>query len=110
MNGAIGLELEFGFLASGKPTSTSFLARKYNTFVDIDGYVYEREGGAWHVFPLVPGWHLVRVYFKVRPSFLSTESGAEQLQVLVEPNAMSRLKYSGGAFWPMTSGSLVRVG
>ncbi len=107
---AVAVELQFGFFANGNPTSTSFLARKYNTQVEIDGVCYEREGGVWHVFPVAPGWHMVRVFFKVRPSFLSREYGEQRLQVLAYPNAMARLRYTGGAFWPLTEGSFVQVG
>jgi hypothetical protein len=107
---AIAVELMFSFFAGGNATSTNFLTRKYNTQVEIDGVRYEREGGVWHVFPVAPGWHMVRVFFTGRPTFLSREWGEQRLQVLAYPNAMARLKYTGGAFWPMTEGSLVQVG
>jgi hypothetical protein len=108
--GAIGLELKFGLLAGRSVTSTSFVGRKYNTMVEIDGVRYEREGGAWHVFPVAAGWHLVCVYFCVRPTFLSQPKSARQLQVQVYPNAMARLVYDGGALWPLFGGELKQIG
>ena len=107
---AIALELQFGFLAGGNATSTSWFTRKYNTWVEIDGVAYEREGGAWHLFPVQPGWHFVRVFFKAWPSALSSEWGEQRIQVLVNPNSCARLRYTGGAFWPMTGGELTQVG
>lgn len=107
---ALAVEVQFGFFAAGNATSTNFLTRKYNTWVEIDGVRHEKEGGVWHVFPVSPGWHMVRVYFTGRPSFLSREWGERRLQVLVYPGAMARLRYTGGAFWPMTDGDLVQVG
>lgn len=108
--GAVAVELQFGFFAGGNATSTNFLTRKYNTWVEIDGVRYEREGGVWHVFPTPPGWHLVRVFFTGRPSFLSREHGEERVQVFVHPGGVARLRYTGGAFWPMARGALVQVG
>jgi hypothetical protein len=49
-DGAIGLELSFGFLAGGDVTSTSAFMRKYNALIEIDGMRHERARGAWHVF------------------------------------------------------------
>lgn len=106
--GAIGIELRSEFLGVDI-ASTSFL-RKYNPFVEIDGYKQEREGGAWHVFTVAPGWHLVRVYFKVRPTVISQETGARSLQVQVYPGAMARLRYTSVAFWPMRGGVFEQVG
>lgn len=101
--GAIGVELDFGFLCATSATSTNFLQHKCNLFVEIDGVANEREGGVWHVFPVGPGWHLVRVFFRVRPSFLSRDTGSMQLQVMVPPNGMARLKSRPGRCWPMSS-------
>ena len=109
MPGAIGLELQFGFLAGGNATSTSWLTRKYNTFVEIDGYAYEREGGVWHVFPVQPGLHFVRVFFRTRPSMLSRDHGEQRIQVMVPPGGIARLRYTGGAFWPLADGTLCQT-
>lgn len=108
--GAIGVEFAFGMLSATAATSDNFLMRKYNAFIEVDGCTYEKEGGVWHVVPLVPGWHLVRVFFRARPSFLSPDVGSQQLQVMVPSNGMARLRYSAGSFWPMSSATLVQVG
>jgi hypothetical protein len=103
--GWITVELLFGGFSANSPAATSPF-RKYNTFIEIDGRTEERPGGAYHAFTVTPGWHLVRVYFKVRPSLISTETGARQQQVLVYPGYTQRLRYAGGLFWPLTGATL----
>ncbi len=100
----ITVELLFSGFASGSPASTNPF-RKYNPFIEIDGHAEERIG-PYHVFTVAPGWHLVRVFFKARPSFLATQTGAKQEQVLVYPGYTQRLRYTGGFLWPLNPGTL----
>jgi hypothetical protein len=104
-HGWITLELQFSGFTTSNPSATNPF-RKYNTFIEIDGHAEERPGGAYHVFTVTPGWHLVRVFFKLRPSFLATPTGMKQQQVLVYPGYTQRLRYTGGFLWPLTPGTL----
>lgn len=84
---------------SGIQIETSFFPLSFFLYlctptIMIDGVPQRRPWGI-HSIPLTPGMHNIRVYF--RYLFLET-CGFNQINVVVQPNCVHRIKYEMGWF------------
>ena len=83
-----GIEIETSFFP------LSFFLYLCTPTIVIDGVVTQRPWGK-HKFKLEPGMHNVKIYFHYL--FMST-CGFNQINVVVQPNCVHRIKYEMGIF------------
>ncbi len=83
-----GLEIETSFFP------LSFFLYLCTPTIVIDGVATQRPWGK-HNFQLEPGMHNVKVFFHYL--FMST-CGFNQINVVVQPNCVHRIKYEMGIF------------
>lgn len=83
-----GIQIETSFFP------LSFFLYLCTPTIVIDGVVNKRPWGV-HNFAVEPGMHNVRIFFHYL--FMST-CGANQINVVVQPNCVHRIKYEMGIF------------
>ncbi|MGH8605665.1 MAG: hypothetical protein ACREXR_23600, partial [Gammaproteobacteria bacterium] len=67
----------------------AFMWRVFPVVITIDGTPCEKKWGTYF-FETPPGRHTVKICFK---TFLTAESGANYMDVMVEPGKVVRVKY-----------------
>jgi hypothetical protein len=79
----------------------AFLLALCTTTIVVDGVAYRRPWGK-HFFPVAPGWHNVRIFFRY---LFMEQCGDNSVNVMVQPGYVSSIKFEMPP-WMFSKGSI----